>query len=113
MEVDVEMATNLVATASRRNGAITLTVSNASLESPADFSVLLLGAKAGTAAGRVLTNKAEAHNTFEAPGTVAPAPLAVRLEEGAVRFTLPACSVADYHLNPKTRTIVTQNIRPR
>lgn len=85
----------LSATASRKDGALTLTVSNVSLTEAADIDVMLFGTEASGATGQVLTNKADAHNTFDAPNTVVPVPLNVKLENGQVSFVLPACAVAE------------------
>jgi len=85
----------LSATASRRDGELTLTVSNMSIDDSAAINVLVLGANVSAAVGRLLTNKAEAHNTFDAPQTVTIKALEVKAENGEVSLTLPPCSVAE------------------
>jgi alpha-N-arabinofuranosidase len=83
------------ATASRKDGELTLTVSNASLKDSADMSVSVPGLNIVTAAGRIITNEVHAHNTFEAPETVIISPLGVKTEASGISFALPACSVAE------------------
>jgi alpha-N-arabinofuranosidase len=85
----------LSASASRKGGEMALTISNASLTEVVDVGATILGASVGSASGRVLTNKAHAHNTFDAPNTVAIMMLPVQIESGDVKFTLPPCSVAE------------------
>jgi len=85
----------LSATASRKDGELTLTVSNVSLENSVDIDALVLGANVNAAAGRILTDKVNAHNTFEAPQTVNIKAFDVKAGNGGVSFTLPPCSVAE------------------
>jgi alpha-N-arabinofuranosidase len=81
---------------------LALTVSNGSLEKAEDMEVKILGAKAyGAVSGRILTGRANAHNTFEEPRTVVPVPLEARIENGLVRFALPPCSVAEIVIGVK------------
>jgi alpha-N-arabinofuranosidase len=62
----------------------------------ASVEVAISGFTAASAAGRVLTGPAmQSHNTFAAPETVAPVPLAgLALDAGSLRVPLPAKSVA-------------------
>ncbi|MDR1644170.1 MAG: alpha-N-arabinofuranosidase [Clostridiales bacterium] len=86
---------SLSATASRLGEELTLTISNASLDKSEELEIRILGAKAGTVSARILTGKANAHNTFEEPNAVTPAKLEARIENGLVRLELPPCSVAE------------------
>jgi len=85
----------LSATASRKDGELTLTISNMSLADKADIDATILGAKANSTEGRILTNKVNAHNTFDAPNTVTIKPFEAKIANSAVSFTLPPCSVAE------------------
>jgi len=85
----------LSATASRKDGELTLTVSNMSLTDTAEADAVILGAKTNSAQGRILTNKANAHNTFDSPNTVSIKALEAKIANGTVSFTLPPCSVAE------------------
>jgi len=85
----------LSATASRKDGELTLTISNISLNEGADINAVILGAGADGAEGRILTNKVNAHNTFDAPDTVSIKPLDVKANKGNVSFFIPPCSVAE------------------
>lgn len=78
-------------------GTIHVTICNLDPHVPATLSGRLTGAKVQSIAGRVLTAATmQAHNTFEAPETVAPAPFRdARLTEAGAGFTasIPAKSV--------------------
>lgn len=76
-------------------GEITLTISNVSLTDAADISTLINGANINSAIGRVLTNEANAYNTFDTPNNVVLDTLEVKTVNGEVIFTLPPCSVAE------------------
>ena len=85
----------VTASASEKDGTVTLTVTNLSMDKPCDLAVSL--PKVREACGRVLTAPAHAYNDFDA-SPVAPKALEVRIEEGEVRFTLPACAAASLTL---------------
>jgi alpha-N-arabinofuranosidase len=87
----------LHASASRdAEGRIHLSACNLDPESPHEVVCQLVAGPAREATGRVLTGESiTAHNTFEAPAAVAPAPFhAAAVEGGAVRLQLPPRSVA-------------------
>lgn len=86
----------LSATASRnKDDEITLTISNISLTDKVDSGTLVRGTNVDTAIGRILTNKANAYNTFDASNNVIPVTLNVKVENGEVTSTLSPCSVAE------------------
>ena len=92
------------ATASRdRSGHLHLSVANLQPEQGAQVAVKLTGAGAGVknVAGRVLTaSTLDAHNTFDAPENVQPAPFtAFELKDGALTLGLPPRSVVVVGLN--------------
>ncbi len=76
-------------------GEVTLTISNISLTDNIDISTLIRGSGVHTAIGRVLTNKADAYNTFDKPKNVKLETLKVKIKNGEVIFTLPPCSIAE------------------
>lgn len=76
---------------------ITLTNSHAAEDLPVTVEVLgpaSSGLAPTAAVGQVLAGEIHAHNTFAAPQTVCPAPLACRLVGGRVAAVLPPASVA-------------------
>ncbi|MCL2031524.1 MAG: alpha-N-arabinofuranosidase [Oscillospiraceae bacterium] len=80
-------------------GAVTLTVANLSGDTAAEIDLLLAGGPYTLRGGEILAGPMNAHNTFDAPATVAPAPFngfaAGRSEPDGTRgtLTLPPCSV--------------------
>ncbi len=82
-------------TSINKDGRITLTISNISLTDDVEISTLVRETNVDTAIGRILTNKANAYNTFDAPNHVNPVTLNVKIVNGEVTFTLPPCSVAE------------------
>jgi alpha-N-arabinofuranosidase len=78
-----------------KDGRLVLALVNLHVEDAADVTANIAGYDADKASARVLTGtEIDAHNTFEQPDTVLPAPLRVRLEGERVRVTLPPRSVS-------------------
>jgi alpha-N-arabinofuranosidase len=91
-EVTVPSVT--VTAARDTQGKLQLGLVNLDAKQEATVTVDLHGMQAKGAAGRVLTAKAmDAHNTFESPSAVAPAPIKARRSGGKLLLTLPAKSV--------------------
>ena len=87
------------ASASRAgDGSFTVTCANLSMEEERTVCLTFAGARPEFAEGTLLTGEAHAHNTFDAPDTVAERPLSVALTGSGARFTLPACGVASLRL---------------
>jgi alpha-N-arabinofuranosidase len=85
--------------ASLKDQALFLTLTNCHAAQEVELVVDLLGGGAiHSAAGRVLTGEIHAHNTFEAPETVTPAPLALDARGSRLHLTLPPASVAAIQL---------------
>ena len=87
----------LSASASRDgSGTVHLTACNLHPQDEAEVVCEIAGTQPGEAAGRVLTGDAmEAHNRFDAPEAVVPAPLqGVALRDGRLELRLPPRSVA-------------------
>ena len=92
-----ESVPQLHASASRAaDGSILVTIANTSLTDDCPIQCFIDVPQTAKATARVLCGDAHAHNTFDAPDTVAPAALEVLLENGELRAALPPCSVAAF-----------------
>ena len=80
--------------ASVKEGILTLTAANLSLEEDAEISCELCGFEGKTVTARILTGEVHAHNTFDEPENVTIKPLEAEIKDGKVTFRLPACSAA-------------------
>ena len=77
-----------------KDGKLHVTITNASLTESADIEMVLTEAAAKSVKASVLTGDMRAHNTFDAPDVVESADYtAVKIADGKVVFTAPACSV--------------------
>ena len=86
----------LTATASEKEGVITLTATNTSCTDALDVVVHLSGASAKNVIARILTGDMHDKNTFEDAEKVTVKPFdAVRVTETGLTMTLPACSVVE------------------
>lgn len=79
--------------ASVKDGVMTITLANCSLEDSAEISCGLAGFECSEASARILTADVHDFNDFDAPERVAPTEYSVKLENGAVSADLPPCSV--------------------
>ena len=79
--------------ASVKDGVMTITVANCSLEDSAEISCGLAGFECSEVSARILTADVHDFNDFDAPERVAPTEYSVKLENGAVSAELPPCSV--------------------
>ncbi len=87
------------ASASVKDGVITLTIANLSCTGSETVDVSLSGASAGKITARILTGDMHAKNTFQEKNTVSIAPFdGVEATEDGLRLTLPRCSVAEVSL---------------
>lgn len=86
----------LTATASEKEGVITLTATNTSCTDALDVVVHLSGVSAKNVTARILTGDMRDKNTFEDAEKVTVKPFdAVRMTETGLNMTLPACSVVE------------------
>ena len=94
---DGETIQNLSVSASEDDaGAVHITVANLSATESCPAEITLLGRTDGVVQGRILTGKMDAYNDFDCPENVSIRPMeGLRLENGQIRCTLPACSVAE------------------
>ena len=94
---DGETIQNLSVSASEDDaGAVHITVANLSATESCPAEITLLGRTDGAVQGRILTGRMDAYNDFDCPENVTVRPMeSLRLENGQIRCTLPACSVAE------------------
>jgi alpha-N-arabinofuranosidase len=84
----------LSGSASIKDNVLTLSVVNASYDSPIEASIQLNGAIAkGVTALTLAHEDAQAHNTFDAPDKVTPVTSQVAASSGEWVYTFPAASV--------------------
>ena len=83
------------ASASEKNGIVTVTLANISADAPAEIEIQ--GVCAKSAKGRLLTGEIHALNDFDASPLEAQE-LPLTLEKGGLRVSLPACAVAEITL---------------
>jgi alpha-N-arabinofuranosidase len=77
------------------SGKLWLALANVDPNHRVTLSAALQGGSARSARGQILTaNAVDAHNNFDAPAQVAPAPYRARMSGGRLLFDLPAKSIA-------------------
>ncbi len=80
---------------SQKGNKLTLTVVNPDLENSIETQIALRGGQIKDVTGTLLTaSDMHAHNTFDAPDSVKPAPLPVRISDGAAMVRFPNGSVS-------------------
>ena len=78
------------------DGAVHITAANLSASECCPVELELLGRADGKVSGRILTGRMDAYNDFDCPENVAIRPMeGLFIENGVIRCTLPACSVAE------------------
>ena len=85
----------LSASASVKNGVLTITAANCSLSDEAEISCELCGIDAGEVSARILTDEIHAHNDFDRPDSVTVKPFTAALENRKLGLKLPPCSVVE------------------
>ena len=88
----------ITASASEKEGIVTVTLANLSESAPADIT--LAGVDAQQAAGRILTGKMDAYNDFDASPLAVQPLTGIEIRGGQVAMTLPPCAVAELTLRP-------------
>jgi len=77
-----------------KDGKIHVTLNNLSVTDSYDIDAVFTETDIKAVSGTILTNKMDAHNTFDAPDVVRPERFdKVEFAGGNVKFTIPACSV--------------------
>ena len=78
-----------------------MAVTNVDPNRPATITASVAGLTARSAAGQTLTaSRVDSVNTFEAPTTVAPKPIAARVQGGTVTLTVEPKSVTVIAVQP-------------
>jgi len=91
---------NLTSTVSEKDGKLNLTISNLSATDAADIDCIITGAGFNNVSGRLLTGKMDSKNDFDNPGSVAIKSFTqIEKTPEGIKFTLPACSVAEISVN--------------
>ena len=73
-----------------------ITAANLSASECCPVELELLGRADGKVSGRILTGRMDAYNDFDCPENVKIRPMeGLFIENGVIRCTLPACSVAE------------------
>ena len=83
-----------------QDGKVLVTVANLDDVDPVPFNCILTGlGKIEAVAGRVLSGKRDAHNTFDKPEQIKSAALeGIQFTSGSFNVTLPACCVAAFEV---------------
>jgi len=82
-----------------KNGTITLTYANASLDEDFEIDCAFVGKKPSAASARILTGDVRAFNDFDTPDRLVPAAHSAEITDKGVKFTLPKCSVVSIILS--------------
>lgn len=85
------------------NGAVTLTLSNCSLDKTFTVEIGKAFGDIAKASGRILSGEVHEKNDFERPDNVVIKPLDVKVENGGAFVELPPCSAAEITLIPIRR----------
>ena len=88
----------VTASASVRDGKLTITMTNASLNDSAAIESSISGMKVSKASARVLTNEVHACNDFDDPDHVTPVAHPVSVADNTLTLELPPCSVVSVTL---------------
>ena len=84
--------------ASVKDGVMTVTLANCSLDDSAEISCEICSFAAKEVSARILTDEVHAFNSFDEPDKVNIKPFDAKLENGVLTAQLPACSVVEITL---------------
>ena len=84
--------------ASVKDGVLTLTIANCSLNEEAEICCNVCGFEAESAVARILTDEVHAHNTFDEPEKVMIRDYEALISDGMLSVKLPPCSVVEVRL---------------
>ena len=93
-DVTVENVPMISQSASIKDGKLTITLANCSLEDEAEITCRIDGFEAGKLSARLLDNNVRAYNDFTAPDNVTISDYSAELNGNILTVKLPACSVA-------------------
>ena len=92
--MDENMVSQLSATASEKDGVITLTVTNTSADESTEAQIELFGTEAANISARILTEKMDAYNDFDSADKVTIKEFNdFDMENGKITIKMPACSI--------------------
>jgi alpha-N-arabinofuranosidase len=82
-----------------KEGIITITINNLSTTDSEPLDIAFTELKPTQVTSSIVTNKMDAHNTFEAPDTVKEETFKdYTITDNGISFTLPACSVIQFRV---------------
>ena len=88
--------------ASEKDGVLTISMINLSVDSKADVELELSGSKPSSASGRFISGVPTAHNTFDNPNNVDTAALdGITIKDNVVSVSLPPCAIASVSIKIK------------
>ena len=92
---DEHQVPNLTESASvDKDGNLNITITNLSVDEDYEIETSLVDTKASAVTASIVTNKMNAHNTFDAPSTVKDEEFKdIKVDGSKLMFTIPACSV--------------------
>ena len=85
----------VIASASQKDGVITLTAANIAENDAADITVAIEGVCAANVTARILQGEIHQYNDFENAPLEVKEFTGVAIENGQLKMTLPACSVVE------------------
>lgn len=85
--------------ASVKDGKLTVTLANCSIDEEAEVSCDISGFAASSAEAKILTGECHALNDFDSPENVVPKDFSASLNNGKVSAVLPSCSVVSVILS--------------
>lgn len=93
-ETGIEKKVPMVsASASTKDGKLTLTLANCALDEEAEISCGISGMDISSAAAEILTAEVHSLNDFDAPEAVKPAAFEVNVKDGKLYAVVPPCAV--------------------
>lgn len=85
----------LYASASMKNGCLTMTIANTSAHQPAETDVEMIGFDAKSVSGRILSGRMDAYNDFDQEVLAIKPFDGARIEGGKLKIKLPSCCVVE------------------
>lgn len=79
--------------ASIKDGQVTITLANCSLDQEADIDISLLGFEANAVEGRIVTGECHALNDFDSPENITPKAFGISLNGSGISAVIPTCAV--------------------
>lgn len=93
-EINGSIIPQISISASEKNGVITVSLCNTSIDADEDITISICDSNISSAEAIALTGAINSHNTFDAPDTIKPETLSINVENSNISLTLPAKSIA-------------------